>query len=167
MQRRLGKVRLVAPAAALTILCLGAGCYRYTQVAFDQIEPGREVRLHLSDTGAVRYASQLGMDAGAVQPDREIHGEVVASSDSQLVLGVRVPAQIGATYSPLRQRVTFTPADVSLAQLKALDRTRMTIIGVVGGVAIAALLAHYVGGVFGGNTEPGPGPGSELAPYLR
>ena len=117
--------------------------------------------MHLSDSGSVRYAMQVGNGADAFRPNRTVDGEIVASSDSQMTLAVRLAGQDVPT-ALLRQRVSITPADVSFIQLKALDRTKMTIIGVVGGLAIGALVAHYIGGVFGGNTEPRPGPGSEL-----
>lgn len=150
-------MRRLAAVALLSV----ASCYRYTDVAFNRVEPGREVRLHLSETGSARYSAQLGNGQSASPTNREVDGEVVAASDSQLVLAVRVPGLAGG-YSPLRQRVTITPPDVSLVRLRTLDGKKMTVIGVASGVAVVALFAHYFGGVFGGNTEPRPGPGSEL-----
>src|SRR5688572_25441578 len=86
---------------AIAFCVLANGCYRFTPIEGTSPEPGRDVRLSLSDEGAVRMAPLIGPRIGAID------GRVMESSDTALVIGVQaVVAQGGRSMAWNMERLT-------------------------------------------------------------
>jgi hypothetical protein len=156
--------------AGLALLCgvlQASACYRYVHVPLGDAQAGRQVRLHLTDSGFARFSAEVG--EGVSRPSRVVAGDVLQADTQRLLVAVRVRSQESASPQPLTQRVAIPLSDVSHAELRQLDRKRTTVLGVTAGIVLGAIIAHYVGGVFGGTTvpRPDPGPGELIRPGVR
>ena len=144
-----------------------AGCFRYSYVPLADAPVGQEVRVHLSREGHARLSSAVG----EALPDlpRVVDGSLVQANARQLLISVRVATDSRVASAGLRQRLAIPAGDIQQLEVRQLDRKKVVLIGVGAGLALGAIIAHYVGGVFGGTTGPFPEPGpTELVqPQLR
>ncbi len=115
------------------------GCYRFTPIEGTSPAPGQEVRLSLSDEGAVRLAPLIGPRIGAID------GRVMQSTDTALVLAVQaVVAQGGRSMAWNMERLSVPRSAVASVGTRTLDRRRTWI---VAGLSVVGALA--LGEVFG------------------
>ncbi len=128
------------------MLAMASGCYRFTPIEGSAPEPGRDVRLSLTDEGSVRLAPMIGPRIGAID------GRVLVSTDTALVLGVQaVVAQSGRSMDWNMERLSVPRSAVSSIHTRTLDRRKTWIVaglGVVGALAIGE--AFGLGTGFGG-----------------
>ena len=137
------------PAALL--LAGSLGCYRMTPIEGPTPEPGREVRLSLSDEGSVRMAPLIGPRIGAID------GKAMVSTDTALVLAVEaVVAQGGRSMPWSLERLSVPRTAVSSVKTRTLDlkRTWMVAGMTVAGAFLASQafgLGNGFDGVLGGS----------------
>lgn len=148
---------------------LGAttGCYRYTYTPIAQAPVGKEVRVHLTPDGYTRLRAVAG--DGVPNLRQVFDGSLVEHNAQQILVSVRVATDARVATAGLMQRVAVPAADVQALELRQLHRGKMIAIGIGAGVVLAALIAHYVGGVFGGTTGtiPDPGQPETIIPQLQ
>ena len=129
---RWGMALLLGGASALT------GCVTYTPVELDVVPPGEEVRVRLTDDGAVRAARHLGrlsteFDAGvAAQPPDSVAVVVW--------LGRHYP---GTQFENVRETIVLPRHEVSEIHLRRLSGVRTTA-ALVGAAAVFALLVDQI-----------------------
>ena len=123
----------------LPLLLALASCYRFTPIEGESPERGLEVRLSLSDEGAVRMAPMIGPRISAID------GRIVEPGDTAIVLAVQaVVAQSGRSMSWSQERLTVPRSAVSSIRTRTLDRKRSWI---VAGLSVVGAIA--LGEVFG------------------
>ncbi|MBC7895155.1 MAG: hypothetical protein H7066_07065 [Cytophagaceae bacterium] len=148
---------------------LGAttGCYRYQYAPVAQAPVGKEVRVHLTPEGFTRLRAAVG--DGLPNIRQVFDGALVEQNAQQLLVSVRVATDARVATAGLMQRVAVPVDDVQALELRELHKGKMLAIGIGAGVVLAALIAHYVGGVFGGTTGtiPDPGQPETIIPLLR
>ncbi|MGQ0649229.1 MAG: hypothetical protein ACT4P7_16885 [Gemmatimonadaceae bacterium] len=152
------------------LLCLAlasAGCFKYTYVSVAEAPVGREVRVHLSPEGLARLTTAVGDQLPDLR--RTFDGSLVQVNAQQLLVSVRLTTDARIASAGLMQRVAVPVGDVQQLELKQLDRRKVTLISVGAGAVLAALIAHYVGGIFGGTTGtiPEPGQPETIIPRAR
>lgn len=152
--------------AAWCLAAVSAGCFKYTFVPIAEAPVGKEVRVHLSAEGHARLATAVADQLPNI--GRTFDGSLVDVNNERLLVSVRIADDPRAMSSGLRQRLAVPVGDVQELELKHLDRKKVTLIGIGAGTVLAAIIAHYVGGVFGGTTKPFPEPGQPetiIAPF--
>jgi hypothetical protein len=122
-----------------------SGCYTYASVDPLVVEPGLEVRAHLSVEGRNLTEELWGRRMSAVE------GKVLDADAARILL--EVPAarlQSGFQVSTLNQRVSLSKEQVLEVELRQLDRGRTGV--VVAAVALGTVLLvtqAFRGGLFG------------------
>ena len=118
----------------LPIVLAFASCYRFTPIEGATPQRGQEVRLALSDEGAVRMAPMIGPRISAID------GRVLETGDTAIVLAVQsVVAQGGRTMSWSQERLAVPRVAVASVRTRTLDRKRSWIVAgltVVGAIAL-------------------------------
>lgn len=123
--------RLIALGLAVAGL---AGCYRFTPIEGGVPEPGREVRLGLSDEGAVRLAPLIGPRIAAID------GRAMGSSDTAFVLAVQaVVSQSGRSMPWSLEQLTVPRTAVSTVRGRTLDRKRSWLLAGAGVLAVIGI----------------------------
>ena len=143
------------------------GCYRYQYTPATQAPVGKEVRVHLTPEGFTRLRAVVG---DAVPNFRQVFdGALVEQNAQQILVSVRIVTDARVATAGLMQRVAVPVGDVQALELRELHKGKMMAIGIGAGLVLAALIAHYVGGVFGGTTGtiPDPGQPETIIPLLR
>jgi hypothetical protein len=140
-----------AGTALLTVLTTTAGCYRYAPVNGVGPDRGTEVRVRLTDGGAVALAPLIGNRVESVD------GRVSAVGDTSLVLAVRMTTDRTGIELPWQgEPVTIPRSAVAGVETRTFDRNRTLL---VTGGALAAVVLIGVGfslAGFGGGSEGGP-----------
>jgi hypothetical protein len=139
-----------ALAAALLLLPSATGCYTYAPVWNGVVEPGREVRVGLSDEGRVLLAPSLG--AGA----NRIDGRVLEKSDSALSLAIAGVEYVNARgiFAKWSGEPVVIPRQVfaGVAERK-LSRGRTWTLVALAAIAVGVASSRAITG--GGNDPPG------------
>lgn len=139
-------------AGAFTLL---AACYRLTPVDATSPPTGMDVRLTLSDAGAVAMAPLIGPRIEAVE------GRVLQAPDSAYVLAVQsVIARGGRTMTWSQERLSIPRTAVASVRTRTLDRKRTWLaagLTVVGALALGE--AFGLGSGFDGFFGSGGGGG--------
>ena len=124
---------------ALTLALLTVGCYRLTPIEGAVPDSGSEVRVGLTDAGAVRLAPQIGPRMAAID------GRTLQSNDSAIVLSVVAVVGQNGRSMPWSQERLLVPRDAVLGlSTRALDRKRTWI---VAGLSVVGVL--LLGDLFG------------------
>lgn len=138
--------------ALATVGTSAAACYRYTPIA--DLTPGRDadVRLVLTDAGAVALGPLIGNRIEAVD------GRVTATPDTAIVLAVRTTTdRLGNEVSWNGEQVTVPRSAVARIESRSLDRRRSWLVGgLTTAAAVAIGLAFGTDG-FGGGGRGGKG----------
>lgn len=144
----------------LAFLLTVSGCARWVPAQLGTVPPGTDVRLRLSEDGALRLEELTG--AGAV----EVTGELLQWEPEVMVS----TGLAGAGANPaLRQRIVVDPDEVVGIDVREVDRTRTGLLvgGVVAaaGSAVAWALVNIIQGSEGApNGPPTDGP---QEPFVR
>ena len=140
---------------------LFAGCYAFVPTDFSAPEPGRTLRVDVSDSGRQALISRFGPGV------EEVHGMALATSrDSMSLLVQSIQSRQGSSAVDA-QPVGLTPIDVSGVYERRLSRTRSLLLGA--GVAVAAFLLvdqfANDGRQYTGDDVDPPGPVSIRLPF--
>jgi hypothetical protein len=123
---------------ALALALLTVGCYRLTPIE-GAVPQGNDVRIELTDAGAVRLAPQIGARMAAID------GRTLQSNDSAIVLAVAaVVAQNGRSMPWSQERLSVPRDAVSSLRTRVLDRKKTWI---VAGLSLVGVLV--LGDLFG------------------
>jgi hypothetical protein len=130
------------------------GCYAYRPIASGPPPAGEDVRVALTDSGAVILAAQLGPST------EEVSGRVLADSGGTYLLAVRGTRRRGGVEMEWNgEQVAVPRIFVARAEERRFSRRRTVVAAV--GLVTAAIVARAAfwgpGGVFGG-APPGGGP---------
>ena len=113
-----------ATTRTLLCCCLAAGgCVQYTPIALGSIPPNQEVRVEVTDDGAIRLARHLG---------RLTH-EVTAFVEPGTADSIAVTIWLGRDYqgtdfANVRETVVLPRAEVKSLTLRELNKGRTTIL---------------------------------------
>ena len=143
--------RAVAAATALvTVLTTTAACYRYAPVNGLAPDRGTEVRVRLTDGGAVALAPLIGNRVETVD------GRISDAGDTSLVVAVRMTTDRTGTELPWTgEPVTIPRSAVAGVETRTFDRRRTLLVslGAIGAVVLAGLAFDIAG--FGGGSDGG------------
>lgn len=141
---------------------LSGGCYRYVPAGLDELKPGRDVRVRMTEEEADRFN-------GVLMPGtRDLEGRVVELNGDRVLLQVPIAMfDRGARVETLNQRLDVSRSGVLDVQLRQLDRTRTGLL-VGAGIAIGGfVLAKSLGdGLSSGGDDLEPGGQDILVPIF-
>lgn len=149
----------------------GTGCYAYHPVDLPTVEPGADVRVHITWSGLERLEEVLRGEALGLGEDPVLRGRLLTRDAGGLMLSV--PVRDGdPVYSPTRinQRVSVPLSAVAGVEQRTLRRlaTGLAIAG--GAVGAAMVWVHIVGDAFFRGRRPEPlldSDESVVVPLLR
>jgi hypothetical protein len=145
--------RTIRSSLLLTSLSAAIACTAYTPLQLGQAAAGYNVRVTLSDQGAVDLTPRIG--ARAVQLEGTLH----EASDSSILLTVRRVTRIGGgddNYDALDVPIPAHDIETVERSKTSVSRSLLT----AGAIAATALLAaRGVGDVSGGKNGGPPGSG--------
>jgi hypothetical protein len=129
------------------------GCYRYAPIEAASPPLGTEVRLQLTDAGAVRLGPVVGNRIDLVD------GRVAGVADSGLTLSVTGTIdRLGVETTWKGEQVTFPNSAVATLGRRTLDRKRSYVAGgIAAGIVAVAGLAFNIAGNSGGGRAGGSG----------
>jgi hypothetical protein len=150
--RTTGAYRLLAPALIAAGTVLG-GCYRYTPIESDASALGTEIRLRLTDAGAVTLGPVVGNRIELVD------GRLSSVADTSLTLSVTGTIdRLGAETAWKGEQVTFPRSALAGVERRELDRGKSYLVGGItaGLVAVVGIGFSITGsGDSGRNTTTG------------
>jgi len=147
-------VRVVRVAAIAACSAVSVGCYRYTPI--DAEAPpalGTEVRVRLTDAGAVALAPLVGNRVELVD------GRLVSAADTAVTLSVSTTTDRLGNEAPWRgEEVAIPRAMFTGLEKRTLDRGKSYLVGgITAGVVAAVGIGFSVAGGGGGGKATGPG----------
>lgn len=140
--------------ALVLLLAASSGpwaCVQYTPVELSAVAPLEEVRVQLTDEGAVNLARHLGRIREEVPARVEPHG-----SDSLALtiwLGKHYP---GTQFENVRETFVLGLGDVTALRRRTLSKSR-TALASVGAIAVMAVLADQIVQIGDPNRPPDDG----------
>jgi hypothetical protein len=145
-----GDSRIRCSLISICIVAMSA-CTSYTPLRMADMSPGYNVRVSLSDDGAVDLAPKIGARA------RQLEGTLMQASDSTIVMSVRRVVREGGgddTYNDI-------PISLSSRDVESVERSRtsvsrsvLTAGAIVGTALLAARGAGDVSGGKNGGKQP-------------
>jgi hypothetical protein len=146
----MSSARTIAIAVAAV---LGAGCYKYVPVEFDELSVGSQARARVT----VAQAATIGEVTGSAE--RLIQGEVVGREAQSILFSVPTTSvATGLDTRLLHQRIAIPRSGILEVETRKLDRFRT--FGIIGVAAVAA--TYIIASQFiaaddpDGNTRPNP-----------
>lgn len=132
---------------------LAAGCYHYAPIPSASPPLGTEIRLHLTDAGAVGLGPVVGNRIALLD------GRIVTVADSALTLSVTgTTDQLGIETTWKGEQVTVPRGAIATLGLRRLDRKRSYVAGgIAAGIAAIAGAAFNIAGAGGGKSSGGGG----------
>jgi len=143
------KIRLALLSASLLTT---AACTEYTPIHGIEATPGYDVRVRLTDKGAVDLVPRIGPRA------RQLQGTLKQVSDTSMVVVVRKVVREGGgedTYEG--QEISIPSQDIELAETSKTSVPR-SILAAGGILASAFLIAKGAGDLSGGGSGKNPPP---------
>jgi hypothetical protein len=139
--------------AASVASLAGTGCYRYTPIESSTPALGTEVRLELTDAGAVTLGPLVGNRVELVD------GRVITVADTALTLSVTgTTDRVGTETSWRGEQVVFPRSALASVHRRTLDRRRSYIAGgIAAGLVAVAGVGFSLNGGGGGNHGGGTG----------
>jgi hypothetical protein len=146
-------IRSVARVGLGAAVATSAACYRYAPIPAASPPLGTEVRLQLTDAGAVSLGPLVGNRIELVD------GRVVTVADSGLTLSVTgTTDRLGVETTWKGEQVTVPHSAVATLGQRTLDRTRSYVAGgLAAGLVAIAGAAFNVAGSGGSKNTGGPG----------
>lgn len=133
-----------------------SGCYTYSAMAPEAVQPGANVRARITADQADRASELLGTES------RILQGVVVRSDAEALILSISaVVGTTGLQVQRLRQNLPIPPSALLELEVRRLDKTRTAAV-VAGAAAVAGYLVYEAFDTGGGSPGRGRGEG-ELA----
>ncbi len=148
--------------ALLCVVLCATACYSYTSVQVGAVQPGVDVRAHVSAAAGERIAPLLGTTP------RVLTGKFISDVRDTVIVEVPTVTQtaIGSTVQTLHQRVSLSKSDVIEWEIRTLDRFR-TYALVAGAAAVAVSVLVKLKGEPGSDRPPGNGGVDNLVPLFR
>lgn len=144
-------IRIRMALLSVSILTMAA-CTAYTPIHGIEATPGYDVRVHLTDKGAVDLVPRIGPRA------RQLQGTLKQVSDTSVVVVVRKVVREGGgedTYDG--QEISIPSQDIELAETSKTSVPR-SILAAGGILASAFLIAKGAGDLSGGGSGKNPPP---------
>jgi hypothetical protein len=145
-----GDTRIRPSLISICILALSA-CTTYTPLRVADMSPGYNVRVSLSDQGAVDLAPKIGARA------RQLEGTLTEASDSILVMSVRRVTREGGgddTYNDIPISLPSRDVDAVERSTTSISRSVLS----AGAIVATALLAAKGAGDVSGGKDGGKQP---------
>ena len=147
--RATAALRVVGPAAIAACSAISVGCYRYTPIDTPaQSALGTEVRVRLTDAGAVSLAPLVGNRVELID------GRLVSVADTGLTLSVTGTTDRLGNETPWRGEQVAIPHTMSAGlERRSLDRGKSYLVGGIaaGMVVVVGVGFTVAGGGGGGN----------------
>lgn len=147
-----GDTRVRRSLISICILAVSA-CTTYTPVRVADMSPGYNVRVSLSDQGAVDLAPKIGARA------RQLEGTLTQASDSMIIMSVRRVVREGGgddTYNDIPISLPSRDVESVERSTTSVSRSVLTAGAIVGTALLAARGAGDLsGGKDGGKPSPG------------
>jgi hypothetical protein len=142
------RVVLVATSISLT-----AGCYRYAPVDAPGPAAGSEIRVRLTDEGAIKLGPLVGNRIEYVD------GRVVSAADTALTVSVSgTTDRIGVEVSWRGEEVVLPRVAISGLERRTLDKRRSYVAGgIAAGIVAAVGIGFNIAGNGGGPRTGSPG----------
>lgn len=141
------RIRLALLSASLLTT---AACTEYTPIHGTGVTPGYDVRVRLTDNGAVNLVPKIGPRA------RQLEGTLKQVSDTSMVVLVRKVVREGGgedTYDG--QEISIPSSDIELAETSKTSVSR-SLLAAGGIIASALLIAKGAGDIGGGGSNRPP-----------
>lgn len=148
-----GDSRIRCIPISICILAVAA-CTSYTPLRVADMSPGYNVRVGLSDQGAVDLAPKIGARA------RQLEGTLTQASDSMIVMSVRRVVREGGgddTYNDISMSLPSRDVEGVERSTTSVSRSVLTAGAIVG---TALLVARGAGDISGGKDGGKPSPGN-------
>jgi hypothetical protein len=130
-----------------------AACTEYTPIHGTGVAPGYDVRVRLTDKGAVNLVPRIGPRA------RQLQGTLRQLSDTSMVVLVRkVVREDGGEDTYDGQEISIPSADIELAETSKTSVSK-SILAAGGILASALLIAKGAGDIGGGGSSRPPSTG--------
>lgn len=147
-----GDTRVRRSLISICILAVSA-CTTYAPVRVADMSPGYNVRVSLSDQGAVDLAPKIGARA------RQLEGTLTQASDSMIIMSVRRVVREGGgddTYNDIPISLPSRDVESVERSTTSVSRSVLTAGAIVGTALLAARGAGDLsGGKDGGKPSPG------------
>ena len=139
--------------ALLTAASVVAACYRYTPIDTPTPGTGMEIRVRLTDEGAVKLGPVIGNRIEYVD------GSVVSAADTALTLSVTgTTDRLGTEASWRGERVVLPRETISGFERRTLDKRRSYMAGgIAAGIVAAVGIGFNISGSGGGGRTGGTG----------
>lgn len=125
---------VVALLTAVVVHGAVTGCYRLTPIEGGVPPAGADVRLDLSDAGAVRLAPLIGPRIAAID------GKTVQATDSAIDVAVQAVVSQGGRSMPWSlEKLSVPRSAVTAVRGRTLDRTRSWLVAGLGVLAVVGL----------------------------
>jgi hypothetical protein len=145
-----GGTRTKASAMSICVL-VATSCTTYSPLRMADMAPGYNVRVGLSDQGAVDLAPKIGARA------RQLEGTLKQASDTSIVMSVRRVVREGGgddTYDNIE--ISLPSRDVEVVERSSTSVSRSVL--TAGAIVATALLAAKGAGDVSGSKDPGKPP---------
>jgi hypothetical protein len=142
--------RIKCTVTSICILAVSA-CTSYTPLRVADMSPGYNVRVGLSDQGAVDLAPKIGARA------RQLEGTLTQASDSAILMSVRRVVREGGgddTYSDIPISLPFRDVESVERSRTSFSRSVLTAGAIVGTALLAARGAGDISGGKDGGKQP-------------
>ena len=152
--RTIAAMRAAGPVTIAVWSAVSAGCYRYTPIETGAPPAlGTEVRLRLTDAGAVSLAPLVGNRIELVD------GRLVSVADTSLTLSVSGTTDRLGNETPWRgEEVAIPRTMLTGLEQRRLDRGKSYLVGGIAAGFVAAVgIGFTIAGSGGGGKTGGPG----------
>ena len=143
------------------VLGLTAGCTTLQPQTARLVEPGTDIRIHLSDAQDVNLASVT------VRNVVQVEGTLTRwnGADEALIFSSRVTTGGGVVQETQGEILRFSESNIEMMEAQTLDRRKTTIAAVLGAAAVLGIvLAIGSRGNVGGGGSDDPPPPQSLIP---
>ena len=146
-------VRLLTSAVAAASTIATGACYRYSAIDAQSPALGTEVRVRLTDAGAVALGPLVGNRIELVD------GRIAAVSDTALTLSVTgTTDRLGSEVPWKGESVVFPRATVAGLERRSIDRGKSYLVGgIAAGLVAAVGVGFSISGNGGGGRTGGTG----------
>jgi hypothetical protein len=146
-------LRALAAAFMAASTVASGGCYRYQPIDNTSSALGTEVRLRLTDAGAITLAPLVGNRIELVD------GRLSSVVDTAVTLSVtNTTDRLGVDVPWKGEQVMFPKATVASLERKSLDRGKSYVVGAIAaGIIVAIGVGFSITGGGGGKSSGGTG----------
>jgi len=146
-------IRSLAAAVMAASTIVSGGCYRYTPIDSQSPTLGSEVRVRLTDAGAITLGPLVGNRIELVD------GRIASISDTALTLSVaQTTDRLGSEVTWKGEQVTFPRATLAGLERRSVDKGKSYLVGgLAAGLVAAVGIGFSISGNGGGGRSNGTG----------